>query len=364
MINVCAPGHYDPYDSYGLIACRLVGELAALGVEVQALALGDRQHANQPEAVRAVTSRPIVPAFGGILLGYPTQFHAFGALAQYGPRVAVTMFESSKLPVGWVEPLNQCDAVVVPSTFCRDVFAAEGVTTPIHVVPLGVGEAYRPVERPADRPLTFLAFGDRGRRKGGQVAEQAFLLAFGDDMNYRFVVKTRKPKQAHQYINPNMRTVQQDMSEDELAALYAQCDVLINPHKGEGYGLIPREFAATGGVSLTTGWSGTVDDLEQWGWPLPYTLVKADWAGAKNLAGQDLGLWAEVDAGDVATVLRRVAQHREWYQAQAAARAESVRQLFSWRRFAETVLEIYRGAQAHGISAGQSVMQPSAVREY
>lgn len=349
MINVCAPGHFDMYDSYGLIACRLVGELAGLGVDVQALALGDRQHANQPDAVRAVTSRPIVQAWGGLLLGYPTNFHRFGVLAQHGPRVAVTMFESSKLPRGWVEPLNGCDAVVVPSTFCRDVFVAEGVTVPVHVVPLGVGDVYTPAKRPADRPLTFLAFLDRGRRKGGLAALQAFLTAFGDDTSVRLVLKSRDRGVGLTLTNPNIDVVQQDMSEQELYRLYLDCDVLANPHKGEGYGMIPREFSATGGVALTTNWSGTTDDLDQWGWPLPYTLVKADWKGAKNLEGQDLGVWAEPDIEGVASILRQVAAHRDYYQAQAYARAEGVRALFSWQRFAETVLNIYREAAAkHG----------------
>lgn len=350
MLNVCAPGHFDQYDSYGLLACRLVGELTALGVEVQALALGDRQHANQPDAVRAVTSRPIVPAWGGVLLGYPTNFHRFGALAQYGPRVALTMFESSKLPKGWVEVLNTLDAVVVPSWFCWESFRQAGVRVPLHVVPLGVGEVYRPAERDPDRPFTFLAFLDRGRRKGGMAALQAFMQAFGDDPSYRLVLKSRDPKVRVNLLNPNIDMIQRDMSEEELYRLYLDCDVLVNANKGEGFGLIPREFAATGGIALATDWGGTADDIEVWGHALPYALVEADWAGAKSLEGQDLGLWAEPDIDGVAAMLRDVAEHRERYAAQARLAAPAVRRLYSWRRFAERVLEIYREAQAHGNS--------------
>jgi glycosyltransferase involved in cell wall biosynthesis len=139
------------------------------------------------------------------------------------------------------------------------------------------------------------------------------------------------------------------MSEEELYRLYLDCDVLVNPHKGEGFGLIPREFAATGGISLVTDWSGTADDLAEWGWPLAYTLERADWTGIVSLAGQDLGMWAAPDVEGVTRALLQVAEQREWYQAQALARAQRVHELYNWRQFAEQVLGIYReAAEKHG----------------
>lgn len=342
-ITVYAPGHYDVADSYGLIACQLVRHLTALGVDVNAAGLGERVMDNQPEDVRAVTSRPLRPSLGGIVLGYPTNYVWHGALLHCGPRIAITMFESTKLPTGWVEPLNDMDAVIVPSWFCADVFRQCGVTAPLHVVPPGVGETYTYAPRPADRPLTFLAFLDRGARKGGIVALRAFLMAFGEDTNYRLILKSRKAKVPWTMENPNIEAVTRDMSEQELYELYLRADVLINPHRGEGFGLLPREFAATGGIAMTTNWSGTKDGLGVWGYPLPYELVKADWRGNKNLEGQDLGEWAEVDPARVATHLRIVAANRDYYREQAKTYAHRAMNLYSWRTFAETVLHIWKG---------------------
>lgn len=297
---------------------------------------------SQPPDVRAVTEQPIQPSFGGVVLGYPTGYAYQSQLLYLGPRVALTMFESSRIPPAWVEPLNDCDAVIVPSTFCRDVFQACGVTAPVHVVPLGVSEAYKPAPRPTGgRPLTFLAFMDRGARKGGVVALQAFLRAFGDSMDYRLILKTRTPKVPLQLTNANVEVIQRDMSEDELCALYQRADVLVNPHKGEGYGMIPREAAACGCITLTTAWSGTVDDLDQWGWPLPYTLERADWTGARIFDGLDLGEWAVVDPDQVAARLTHVADHIDDYRAQAQVHAENVARLYAWPTFAERVLSIW-----------------------
>ena len=343
IVNVCAPGNLDYYDSYGLIACQLARHLAAMGVHPNALALGNAQHPNQPPDVAAVTARPIQPALGGILLGYPSNYARYPALTQVGPRVALTMFESSKIPAGWVEPLNACDAVIVPSTFCREVFVRCGVTVPVHVIALGVGDIYRYQPRHPVRPFTFLAFLDRGKRKGGAYALQAFLKAFGDNEDVRLLLKQRKPKVAVTLTNPNIDLIQRDMTEDELYALYLESDCLVNPNMGEGWGLIPREFAATGGISLTTAWGGTADDLPLWGVPLPYTLVEADWGDNPTLKGQDLGMWALPDIEGVAATMRQVYEERDAYRAFAREASARVRMLYSWRRFAQQVYDVWKG---------------------
>lgn len=343
-VTVYTPGHWDVADSYGLIACQLARHLTALDVHVNAVGMGHTVMDNQPPDVRAVTDRPIQPSLGGIVLGYPTGYARHSGLLHAGPRVAITMFESSKIPAAWVQPLNEMDAVVVPSWFCADVFKACGVTAPLHVVPLGVGDSYRYAPRPTSRPLTFLAFMDRGARKGGLVALRAFGMAFGGDMRYRLILKERDQKRPTAVIDSNVEVVHQDMSEAELYQLYLRADVLINPHKGEGFGLIPREFAATGGIALTTNWSGTVDGLSRWGWPLPYTLERADWRGNTNLEGQDLGEWARVDANLVAERLRDVAANLQGYRVVAQDHAPYVPHLYSWRAFTEQVLAIWKDA--------------------
>lgn len=340
-ITVYGPAHWHYADSYGLICCQLARHLTALGVRVNAVGLGYTVMDNQPPDVRAVTSQPIKPAFGGLALGYPTSYAKHGALLEQGPKVALTMFESSKIPPGWAPILNTYDAVIVPSTFCWDVFASCGVTVPIYVIPLGVNDVYRTIQRSTDRPFTFLAFLDRGKRKGGLVALQAFLKAFGGDPDYRLILKSRKPKVCMEILNENVELIQQDMTEDELCQLYGRSDCLVNPNMGEGFGLLPREFAATGGISLATGWGGTADDIWEWGIPLPYRLIKADWAGVKKFEGMDLGQWAQPDIEGIAQNMQDVAAQRETHQHQAMADAPRVQRMYSWRTFAERVLGVW-----------------------
>ena len=345
VINVCAPGAADPADSYGLVATRLATGLAQLGVYVNLLSLGPRDVPFQSPELRAIIEQPIRASLGGIMLRYSTTFKQHAALTQLGPQVGITMFESSKVPPAFVPALNQVAAVVTPSTFCKTVFEEAGVTTPIHVVPLGVNPLYQPAERSPDGPLTFLAFIDRGLRKGGPLALRAFQAAFGDDMNYRMILKGRKSRVSATILNPNVTLIQEDYSEAQLYELYKQCHILINPTRGEGFGLLPREFAATGGTSLTTAWSGTADDLDRWGLGIDYKLVRADWAGHGLFSKMDLGQWAEVNFADLVDKIEGIADNRLFYQQRAARQAPGVQKLYSWETFAQKVLNIWEGVQ-------------------
>lgn len=342
-ISVYAPGHLDPYDSYGLIACELVRHLSASGIRVNAISMGNNLHENQDAEVARLVRQPVVTDTGGILLGYPTGFGSYGPLANMWPKIAVTMFESTKLPRDWVKVLNGMDAVVVPSTFCQEVFSTNGVTVPIHKIPLGVDPAYRPVERPTDGVFTFLTFLDRGRRKGGLEAFMAFASEFGEDPSVRLIMKSRDIKNGKrlEIDNSNVEVIHQDMTTEELSNLYANCHCLINPNMGEGFGLIPREFAATGGISLTTNWGGTSDDLGLWGWPLDYELVKADWSTHKNFRLQDLGYWAKPDIASAMKMMRKVVDNRAYYQKKAMEISYQVPKLYSWKEFARGVYKVW-----------------------
>lgn len=344
VINIFAPTHWDICNSYGLIACQLTKHLARLGCHVNAHSTGKVVMENQPPEVASVTSRPHKPGAGAIMMGWPTSFKSYPAAGH--PQIALTMFESTKLPEGWTDALNTMDAVIVPSRFCFEVFQQCGVTVPIFIAPLGINEIYQPHERPPRETLTFLAFIDRGSRKGGDIAQAAFKLAFGDDPHYQLILKMRSPigdTRIDLFPVGNVTLIQQDMTEQELYDLYCSVDVLINPNRGEGFGLLPREASGSGCIALSTDWGGTADDIDRWGWPLPYKLGTADWLGMPGLEGLELGEWAVPDVDGVAQRLRDVAANREYYAAKAYEKAHHVHELYSWRRFAETVYRVWSG---------------------
>ena len=352
-INICFPQNIDPYDSYGLLGCQLARQLTRLGVYVNLFAHGEEQVPSQDAEIRNLVMQPVRPSLGGIFLGYPTGFEAHqNPLLHLGPRVGLTMFESSKIPAGWAECMNKMDSIVTPTQWGKRLFEADGVTVPITVARLGLNPAYRLRSRPPGRhPITFLTFIDRGKRKGGISATNAFIDAFGDSPDVKLIIKGRRAKIKLGFINPNIETIQKDMTEDELADLYADADVLVNPNMGEGFGLIPREFAATGGIALATGWAGTGEDLEKWGWPLPYHLVDADWRGARMLEGKPLGQWAKPDVHGVSQVMKHVVENIDHYRREAKANAPGLEKFYSWEQYARIILGRWRDGNRLGARA-------------
>ena len=344
IVNICFPQNIDPYDSYGLLGCQLAKQLSRMGVYVNLFAHGEEQVPSQDKELRELVMQPVKPSLGGIFLGYPTGFDKHeNPLLKLGPRVGLTMFESSKLPKGWSEAMNKMDSIITPTNWGKELFESDGVTVPITVARLGINPPYRLRPRSYQQsPIRFLTFVDRGKRKGGISATNAFIDAFGDSSDVKLIIKGRRAKIKLGFINPNIETIQQDMTEEELADLYSSCDILVNPNMGEGFGLIPREFAATGGIALATNWAGTGEDINKWGWGLPYSLVKADWRGGGRLEGGDLGEWAKPDIPGVSKVLKHVVANIEQYRTISEKRAASLPKYYDWKKYAEIILKRWR----------------------
>lgn len=331
VINIFSP-NWEIADSYGRIASELKAGFEAKGYHVNPF--GD----NAPATL-------LQPAWGGLYLGYPTLYKEFERqilFAEFGKRVAITMFESTRLLPEWATNLNRCDSVIVPSQFLVPVFRHNGVKAPLHVHPLGVSQEFfsEPQLRTlsSDKPLTFLAIHDRGVRKGGNTALFAFEEAFGDDMRYKLILKSRHEGTA--LSNPNVERIEHDMSNAELAELYKRADVMIFPSCGEGFGLPPREFAATGGIALATNWGGTADALRKWGVSLSYKMGTA-WRDNKKWYGKQ-GQWAEVDQKALVAKLQRLADYFDYFAADAMKASEFVAREYQWPRFVSSVESVWQ----------------------
>ena len=164
IMNVFSPS-FDPYDGYGRMGLELIYHLDKLGLYVNAAGGNNTQRVwdTQTEHMQKLMDKPIKPMLGGFVLGYPTLYERFGNLANSGVKVAITMFESTVLPDGWMQALNDCDAVIVPAKWLVKVFKHCGVYKPIHVVPLGISETFMVADRrepyrsfTKHNPFTFL----------------------------------------------------------------------------------------------------------------------------------------------------------------------------------------------------------------
>ena len=329
---------------------ELVWYFSERGYHVNAMGTEQRLHDTQSKAVQALLVKPVKPVAGGIVLGFPTLVEKYySPLVTAGPYVFVTMFESTQLPKNWVQALNRAHAVVVPSRNQEKIFASNGVMR-LHVNPLGVSPTFfelnrrgQPVGRPErgpvteEKPYTFLCWGDRGERKGWADAVQAFYQAFGDRKDVRLIIKARHDSFAYNITNPNINALRGDLDELEMRDLYRSVDCMVFPSHGEGFGLPPREFAATGGPAIVNEW--WADDALQWGYPVRYTMTRG-YAGHPRFDG--LGKWATVDIDHLA---EQMTYQREVKPAIAAymgkRSATRVQKLYAWDKFAGRMAELW-----------------------
>lgn len=348
IINICSPT-WELAESYGRIAIELAQGLQSA-----------ETHVNRVGA--DVGDRPLFkPALGGIILGYPTIFDDFLPIVSNGPRIAITMFESTKLPDGWMKPLNEMDAVIVPSQWLVEVFRQNGITAPIHVVPLGISNTFKQVAQRdfTEKPFTFISIADRGWRKGWWHALRAFTKAFGKSMDVRLILKTRNKDVLSEAFKdcPNVEVIEGDYSDEEMVKLYHRSHVMLSSNCAEGFGFTPREFAATGGLALATNWGGTADDLNWWGVPIPYTMGIA-WEDYPDWRGK-LGDWAEPDVDALASLMRYVVAHHSAYEDFALRAAGYVVTHYRWALFVKQVHHIWKGVleKRYGsVSSGENTV--------
>lgn len=222
----------DRTRGYGNAGYQVVRNLQALGHHVPF---------NDPSA-------PVQISFA-----MPTQYEFHSG--QY--RIGYTPWESTKLPPGWLERMNQCDEVWATSHWVAEVYRKSGVKPPVKVYHHGLDTKWQPHKRTIDDGVVrFLHIGEPALRKGGQMAVDAFREAFGDREDVHLTVKAYGTSHVALWDNgrlanlrdqyKNVTVITDTLLSDELLALYHDHHIMVYPSYGEGFGLIPLQALGTG----------------------------------------------------------------------------------------------------------------------
>lgn len=241
-------------------------------------------------------------------LGYEVPFNNLDAKAQLlfcqpnyyadflRPRqkqISLLPWESTEPLEDWLEIMDETDEIWATSTWCKNVYESWGLKNVTKVFPHGIGSNWAPKRKKPGSVLKFLHAGEPAPRKGGQIAYDAFKAAFGERKDVCLYIKTKdhstiRNKVAGSIISKdlgeNVKLMPIDLPEDRLIMLYQQCDFLVYPSYGEGFGLFGLQGLATGTPTICTG----------------------EWAEYKNYLG-DLALdskyisspWPEMHPGEM-----------------------------------------------------------------
>ncbi len=263
--------------------------LAETGVPVQLVPIGQTSDSNRmlPKYARQkleYLTRQRVDLSQSVLYQHVT---AFGwNLGIHGSvRVGRTMFETDRIPDGWLERCDAMDEIWLPSEFNRRTFEEAGVDRrKLRIVRAGVDTGLfrpnaEPLEIPRARSFNFLSVFDLEPRKGTDLLVKAYLREFKADEDVALILKisqlndpvTDPVAQLCYFIEkeagltlekcPPIILLKGFLSQAEMAALYASAHAFVLPTHGEGYGRPLMEALSVELPVIATRWSGQMDFL-------------------------------------------------------------------------------------------------------
>ncbi len=273
---------------YGNVARGFVFGLDDIGTPVRAVPIGPR-HQEIPAAVAGRVGRLNSTDLGArpMLVIHATPDAIWRLRWQGFSRTACnTIFETDRIPTGWIRPLRTVDEVWVPSRFNEGTFGASGVeASRIHRFPYGLDTRYWSPETrealrsllPDDRPFRFLYCFAFGWRKGFDLLLRAYRDAFTARDRVELVIKVYGNARARQQITrifeedlsrpksslPRLAILDQPVSAEELRALYASADCYVSTDRANGWGMPAMESMSMGIPCATIDWSGSTEFMTE-----------------------------------------------------------------------------------------------------
>jgi glycosyltransferase involved in cell wall biosynthesis len=269
--------------------------------------------------------------------------------ARAGRLALIQPWEFGAVPRDWVEPIvRNVDELWVPSDFVRRMYVESGVDAArVHTVPNGVDLGRFTPDGPRldlDAPgLRLLFVGGLIDRKGPDVLLAAYQEAFAGRDDVTLVIKDFGANGVYAFTDrdglrayaaagtlPRVVLLEDELSGDDMAALYRACDILVHPYRGEGFAMPVLEAMACGlPVVVTAG--GPTDEFcpPDAGWRIRATRKPIAGATVDGIVTAGAPWMLEPDAGHLAELLIAATGDADGRTRRGRAAAEAARAL-SW----------------------------------
>ncbi len=321
--------------STGVVVAGEMARISGLGEAARVLQAGVRALVPSVGAVElGVLRRPVpadLPAGAAVLLHVNAP--SIPLMLARAPRdylrghrvVGVWNWELEALPRSWRGGARFVHEIWAPSAFTKAAIEqvypgmVRLVPYPLGAVDLIEARARRGLfDLPAEAVVTVVIanLGASFARKNPLAAIAAHRAAFGNRADRILVLKLAGGaafpadmavlRAAIGGVG-NIRLVDAVWSGETLRALLASADIVMSLHRAEGFGLVPAEAMLRGIAVVATGWSGTLQFMDETSAALvSYRLVpvddpRGDYEGAASL-------WAAPDVGHAAALLRELAE--------------------------------------------------------
>jgi len=208
-------------------------------------------------------------------------------------------------------------------------------------------ELFKPFLRGQNSKIRFLHIDSSSGRKRSDIAEDAFIAAFGNDKNYELTLKyshsPHKGKSWHDrnilekagdWTAPNRRQIHETLSPEEMVSLIHFHDVLIYPSEGEGFGMIPLEALATGMPVISTAKWCTYSKY------LQNNIIDSKLGQTNtNWGYHHVGEWEVIDFDSVVSLMKNVANNIENQSFIFMNQSHEVGVEYNWDTITKNVLD-------------------------
>jgi glycosyltransferase involved in cell wall biosynthesis len=276
-----------------------------------------------------------------------------------GKHVGFPIFELNRFDYAELHHLKQLDSILVCSKWAASVIAACGITLPTFVAPLGVDRSIFHAETRdeprAPGPTVFVNNGKWEWRKAHDFLFQAFRNAFTPGDNVVLKLLSRNPGLSDEAndswaklfldspIGTKVQIVPRQATQQQVAALLAECDCGVFPSRAEGWNLGLLECMSLGLNVIATNYSAHTEFAE----PSNCRLVQVDETEpARNdewLLGD--GHWAKLGPPQMEQMVNHLREVHRLKQEDSLPRNHAgiaTAEAFTWRRTAEALLQAVR----------------------
>jgi len=303
--------------------------------------------------------------------------------SNYEQLIAIDVCDSDKLSDYAVSLLNHSDKIVVPSSFCVDVYRSSGVKKPVFRVPHGVDPEWYTAPNVWDaaparalNPVLLELFTYKARRgkklilfwlmhsserKGWPEVREVYSRLARERKDVVLVLKTAVPytKEFQEVMHLGAVQVYGWLSDYEKMALYDLADVTLNFSRGGGFELNCLESLARGVPCIASEWGSWTDYV-------PDFLRVRTGERVQPLLNNAIhvGYGYKVDVEDALNKIHSVLESYEEYRARVEEWRSMLANVYRWDRVVQKLLALALGVdtQINVLSKPISLGEPHVYR--
>ncbi|MCF7811969.1 glycosyltransferase [bacterium] len=255
---------FDGYTGYGLHAQYVVKGLKQFGHDFGVLPIPGNQIKEVP------VSKCVTDLFANESKNCRWELMIYPPMIKPNMRLSTiyfTMWETTRLPERSLEMLQKANAIIVPCQWNATSFAAQGLSRPIFICPLGIDSSIFKFREMKETDLcVFGAAGNlsiSGRtRKGIETVISAFKTAFPSERDVILKIKAM-PEDKIPNIHDNRITImKQCITQENLAEWYEDITCYVSASKSEAWGLMQQQAMAIGRPVIACSFGGLRNGVE------------------------------------------------------------------------------------------------------